>query len=72
VRDRRGQPAALTSICRALAEHEKARACPEGVEQARAAYAEMAGVRRCLGHDRRVLDPVGSKLCDRRQGRPRP
>ncbi|MEU9117782.1 hypothetical protein AB0D04_40155 [Streptomyces sp. NPDC048483] len=38
---RKGQSPSLSSICRALAEHEKTQAYPEAIEQAHAGFAAL-------------------------------
>jgi DNA invertase Pin-like site-specific DNA recombinase len=74
---RKGQNPGLASIYRALAEHEKAQAYPETVEQARVEFA----ARQAGGHPEediprprpaRVLQPLNEELRDRLQSQDHP
>ncbi len=74
---RKGQNPSVSSIYRALAEHEKAQAYPEAVEQAHADFAAMAGP----GHPAddiprprpaRVHQRVNAELRDRLQSQEQP
>ncbi len=69
---RAGKHPSVSSIYRALAEHEKATAYPEAIQQAREDFAALGGDRLPRPRPARVLDPVDPDLRNRLQGQPRP
>ncbi|MGH3120925.1 MAG: recombinase family protein [Streptosporangiaceae bacterium] len=71
---RKGRNPSVSSIYRALADHEKARAYPEAVEAARADFAAMARPADDIPRPRpaRVHQPVSAELRDRLQSQQRP
>jgi DNA invertase Pin-like site-specific DNA recombinase len=69
---RKGRNPSVASIYRALAAHEKARAYPDAVEQARSEHTQRADGLPAIIRPRpvRVLDPIDPELAARIQGRP--